>query len=140
MVESNKLMAKFLGYEYYLHSDIEKYPGWRKDKISYSHKINLQGKVGERQYLCRNHKQLAFDTDWNWLMQIVEKIESKLYFFNFAPFIDDETQDLSGEYYCMIIHGTTNMQNPIIDITGCSTKIQAVYLACLQFIQNESNT
>lgn len=123
MVESNKLMAKFLGYEYYLHSDIEKYPGWRKDKISHSHKINLQGKVGKKQYLCRNHKQLAFDTDWNWLMSVVEKIEKT------------DKIVINGNN-CILQYNSAFYVGA--DIKSL-TKIQAVYSACLQFIQNENN-
>ena len=100
MTENNKLFAEFLGYKYYPHP----LPncGWRKENCNISPKLNKQGKVGERDYLCRLHKDLAFDTDWNWLMQVVEKIES-LDINEFATQLQrEDVKPIEGEFYLSI--------------------------------------
>lgn len=109
MIESNKLMAKFLGWKYHITQDISKLPKW----------VNETGKK-----VCTNHEQLKFDTDWNWLMQVVEKIEK--------------------ECEISIQGNTCRLRELGLDAKSNflmfnNTKIQAVYSACLQFIQNESN-
>lgn len=109
MIESNKLMAKFLGWEYHNSQDISKLPKW----------VNNGKKV------CTNHEQLKFHTDWNDLMQVVEKIEN---------YSDDPCH-----YYYVIIemNECTILYNDEIFIeVVAETKTQAVYSACLQFIQN----
>jgi len=108
MVESNKLMAEFLGYSYHHKHNQFYFAGWSK------------GKSGE--YLCRTHQQLKFDTDWNWLMKVVEKIEN----LGFTIHV--------GGHMCKI----ENIEKIVKAITLQPTKIQAVYSACLQFLQNES--
>ena len=109
MVESNKLMAKFLGYSYHHKHNQVYFAGWSKGK--------------SREYLCRTHQQLKFDTDWNWLMKVVEKIE-------------EIGSVRIQENYCDILNKNTEYY---IEVVNQPTKIQAVYSACLQFIQNESN-
>lgn len=75
-----------------------------------------------------------FHNDWNLLMPVVEKIESLMYFFNSAPFVDDEANALSGEHFCIIQHRTTHFNLPyLIDITGCSSKLEATFKACAEF-------
>jgi len=67
-LENNKIIARYLGYEYFGVPNNE--PGWRKSTF-----IHLQLGVGiGRPYLCRKHRDLEFDTNWNWLMFIVEEI------------------------------------------------------------------
>lgn len=125
MIESNKLMAEFLGYKYYPYSDTENYPGWRKESYEILHKLNIQGEVSKRTYLCRNHKELSFDTDWNWLMQVVEKIEEN---YNYNVYIRNTS--------CSILSFEENFDILDSKTYYAETKIQAVYSACLQFIQN----
>jgi len=98
-IESNKLMAEFLGWFYN-----EKYHYWVTEENNY-------------------YEKLFFHNDWNWLMQVVEKIE--------------ETDKI-------VINGNNCiLQYNLAFYVGADikslTKIQAVYLACLKFIQNESN-
>lgn len=78
ILEGNKLVAQFMGYTYFGHNDprlpegIE--PGWKTEaKASNFTKIaRMQG----TKYLCRNHTQLRYYNDWNWIMEVVEKIDS----------------------------------------------------------------
>ena len=69
-------------------------------------------------------RDLIFHSDWNWLMEVVEKIESILpddsiitieYKNCFIPVLDDE--------------------EPFTIEGGGKTKIEAVYNACLEFIK-----
>lgn len=109
MIESNKLMAKFLGWEYHNSQDLAKIPKW----------INNGKKI------CTNHEQLKFHSDWNWLMQVVEKIES----LRISVSIYNKQCEIGDSFF------------EKIHINIChQTKIQAVYSACLQFIKNESNS
>lgn len=70
IIELNKEIAKMMGYKYYpynfegtIPSGI---PGYQKEKAHF--------KLIPDSYLCRNHNQLPFDKDWNWLMKAVEFI------------------------------------------------------------------
>ena len=69
---------------------------------------------------------LKFHSDWNWLMQVVEKIES----LNFIVYIETN--------YCQL-YNATNHEELIKSIY--STKIESVYNACVEFIKwyNEQN-
>ena len=77
---------------------------------------------------------LKFDKSWDWLMPVVEKIEMQL--------LDDDV--ITIEYKdCIIpiIHFPKGHQD-VIATTG-DTKIEAVWLACVQYIKwkkkNEHN-
>ena len=104
METNNKLIAEFIGYKEYVNEGaIQLYI---KDEVVKS--------IG----------QLDFHSDWNWLMEVVEKIESILpddsiitieYKNCFIPILDDE--------------------EPFTIEGGGKTKIEAVYNACLEFIK-----
>lgn len=85
---------------------------------------------------------LLYDENWNWLMDVVEKIQTLGYFPIFAPFIENEKGKLTGEcLWCMISKQTTNMNDPVVDVTGATSNIDAVYKAVIEFIKwyNEKN-
>lgn len=58
-----------MGYEYHPQIGNEVLSGWRTEKC-------FSPKSIECGYLCRSHNDLCYDLDWNWLMRVVEKIES----------------------------------------------------------------
>ena len=101
--ENNKIIAEFMGAT--LTKDLQiMYPVYE----------------GDSSYV----KDLKYHLDWNWLMQVVEKIESILpddsiitieYKNCFIPVLDDE--------------------EPFTIEGGGKTKIEAVYNACLEFIK-----
>jgi len=102
-IENNKLLAEFLnckqdGSGQYL------IPNWGWDKV----------------------ENLKFHSDWNWLMEVVEKIESLVFpndtYYNFNI--------LSGCYVTII----DSKINEFGSYSG-STKIEAVYNACIEFIK-----
>ena len=99
METNNKLIAEFIGYKEYVNEGaIQLYI---KDKVVKS--------IG----------QLDFHSDWNWLMQVVEKIESLGYRVTIVRHIC--RIDLTEESKLIISE----------DIK----KIEAVYTACLEFIK-----
>lgn len=67
ILEANKLFAEYLGYKYFPKIDNEESPGWRKDTVIKGHG-----------YLCRNHNQLPFYKDWNWMMKLNIKLSDEL--------------------------------------------------------------
>lgn len=77
---------------------------------------------------------LLYDENWNWLMDVVEKIQTLGYFPIFAPFIEDEKGKLTGEYWCMISKQTTNMNDPVVNIHSAVSNIDVVYKAVVEFI------
>lgn len=77
-IEKNKLIAKFMGYIYYPYDfnlkkkDNYNFFGWMKDK---EHLLPMSIKLDKfgLNYLCRRHKDLKFDSDWNWLIEVIKK-------------------------------------------------------------------
>ena len=76
------------------------------------------------------YEDLKFHSDWNWLMEVVEKIESLGYW----------TELLGGCHQEFRI-GKINQIKEFINKDG-SDKKEAVYNTCLEFIKyyNEQNT
>lgn len=68
--------------------------------------------------------EMPFDSDWNWLMEVVERIE-----------IDNSIEFYICQQRVNIAHNTDDSIETfiIVDITG--TKKQAVYNACVEFIK-----
>ena len=95
----NKLIAEFLGYSQ-PHPDYPDTTYWYKKNFT---PLTI----------------LSFDTDWNWLMEVVEKIES----LGFEVQIYKKT--------CFIY----KLGNTLTIGKDSETKIQAVYNACVVFIK-----
>ncbi len=101
-VENNKLIAEFLGYE------------WdNQNEVLTQNKFAIQNSVTK------------FHSDWNWLMQLVEKIES----LGFATSIASGSKGFA----CVITKGVENIF--LSNNKTSKTKIEAVYNACVEFIK-----
>lgn len=101
--ENNKLLAEFLGL---VESIIPNKYWTEKSSEGFG-----MGQLTE----------LKFHSDWNWLMQVAEKIES--YNYGATLFIIEDER-------CHV-----NTQNGFeIDSVG-HTKIEAVYNACVEFVK-----
>lgn len=85
IIENNILIAKFLGYQYYPYPDTKGTAGYKLQDVHVHPKLMWHGKVGERTYLCRLHKELDFHRDWNWLMPVVVKIREFKNDMQFGP-------------------------------------------------------
>lgn len=107
-MKDNKLIAEFMGYHYVAET------------TSTHDYFMVKGRY-IRPY------GIIFDTDWNWLMKVVEKIEN----FGFEFFI--------VESRCKIAHNTDHSIETIVDFEIIGTKIQATYKAVVEFIKWYNN-
>lgn len=109
--ENNKLLAEFLGWKIG-HPEILELR-WSNEWFEGMDKKTTKG-------------YLYFNSDWNWLMQVVEKIENTSYkedsFFNvhIGSLADCTIQNAKYE---QIINKIS------------TTKIEAVYDACVEFVK-----
>jgi hypothetical protein len=120
--EKNTLIAEFMGYEKIVFTETSKYLGQYTNPIS------------KRVYEVED---LEFDTDWNWLMDVVKKIEgikvTEVYGeFNEKEAIAEISISIEGNF-CQILSNGLYL-NEVSSIEG-ATKIEATYNACVEFIE-----
>jgi hypothetical protein len=116
IIENNKLIAEFMKYDY--DSTIKAY---------YNKDIEL---------FC-SEDVLFFDTSWDWLMPVVEKIESsstkEYYCFNLglgkinAGFIGIFKEDVRKDSICRV--------KEVISVDNCTNRLDAVYQTVIEFIK-----
>ena len=102
ILESNELIAKFIGFE--LLKDL------------------LAGNQGFINIDIDIYEQCKFHSDWNWLMKVVEKIESLGY-------------SLDIKLAWCRIRQIKNINVIVLRWEEDKTKIEAVYNSCIGFIQ-----
>jgi hypothetical protein len=114
-IENNKLIAEFMGVR---HTDDSKYLENLKEMRS-------EGVYFEQGYMT---SELHYYTDWNWLMEVVEKIEKLSYRRgrHFYLFIEQ----------CYVQVKIDRMNEELFSKWGSTNnKIGAVYSACVEFVQ-----
>ena len=82
IVNGNKLIAEFLGYRYnpFNNEDGNKAGWWHKDTPPAIIKLGSPPrKILRKHYLCRNHNELRYFNSYDWIMDVVEKLESMGY-------------------------------------------------------------
>lgn len=107
IIENNKLIAKFMGFTVNF--------GFNKDGVLFhGEHINL--------------RKLKYHDRWDWLMEVVEKIESLDCVIDFK---------ITIEYVEIIARMGKGIvfKNCIFDIDYCTTKREAIYNACVEFIK-----
>jgi hypothetical protein len=111
--ENNRLMAEFMGLETGKQLG---YDRWVNDWFDNRGVINGQ----------RNEK-LLFDSDWNWLMEVVDKIESMDFLLNIRQ----------GHVSIVNNSGKTPFytESDIVE----ESKIESVYNTCVEFIKWYNN-
>ena len=105
-METNRIIAEFMGIKvpFSYGDEIEELAIQNGDELWYAH-------------------ELEYHDSWDWLMPVVEKIESLGFEFNIGGDVV-RIFDLDG--------------NELID-TSSTTKIQAVYQAIVRFVSENSN-
>lgn len=119
-IENNKVINVFMDLK-----PVEVFGCW---SISKDH-VSVFGASKEEVFnsFCKSSK---YHSDWNWLMQVVEKIES----LNFVV----DIQNIPGlGQYCRIFSAGAD----VVTVRNYETKIKAVYNACVEFIKwyNQQN-
>lgn len=147
-MEDNKLIAEFIGWIYIPWNNLQGYSdaGWWKyqeplkdNKSSFFNYLEKSSKdkstkIGKQFYICRLDKDLKFNTSWDWIMPVVEKIER----------LNAEKWDgVTIPKYLVSISDNTctigNGSNLPIYKEG-QTKLEATYNACVEFIKEYNET
>ncbi len=132
ITDNNKLLAEFLGWENHL-----KNKGITKVYINNEEYIQDWEYFDVEKNILITPIEMKFHTDWNWLMQVVEKIETiSLNEENYSFYFGISTQGV------LIMSKTkTGYPTQIVDIEKTGTKLKAVYNACIEFVKwyNEQN-
>lgn len=108
IVENNKLLAEFMGFVF------------TQDNKANPPKIIAPYPPIE----C-----FKYHTDWNWIMEVVEKIEQSNDIIEFTIFGD------SRKYYQTIIKQYKETERITIVNIECKTKLETVYNACVEFVK-----
>lgn len=123
--ENNKLIAEFLGSQYinkpYTDREgvINDFWHWTKPNCKIPHSIGI-GELTTAWTIGNFH----FHDDWNWLMEVVEKIES----------LGSCQIDISFNWCRVGYKGETFNYDSRTHFAKI-TKIEAVYNACVEFIK-----
>ena len=122
VTENNKIIAEFMGKE------------WNKSFFAGVSIINP------------SNITYKFDTDWNWLMEVVEKIES-LDINKFSKQLGrEDVKPIEGKFYLTVFDNQAEFLASVYywqhdnNIKGLkkengNSKIEAVYNACVEFIK-----
>jgi len=138
--ESNKLLAKFMGYEYVPHLPEAIYkPGWwyKNTPDKYSKIGSKPTKFVESYFLCRRHGDLRYSNEWNWLMRVVEKIEK----LNLSNFYDENnfmnvSVDIESGHCHIFVELNYDPSHRITGVSNYDTpKLKLVYSQVVEFVK-----
>ena len=118
-IENNKLIAEFLSVKIHPCETIEKFKF-----------LPIEERGLYNGYFI---DELKYHEDWNWLMEVVEKIESLEIFDRMGRF-NINTKNFDENYTSFI----TDKDEDFIQCEG-DTKIEAVYNAVVEFIKWYNN-
>jgi hypothetical protein len=109
--EYNKLCAEFLGWKEDFAHETDKY-GYIQTIDGYMTPfINSGGHESNRSIYIHSTSQLKFDSDWNWIMEVVDKIENE---YKYLLKITS-SPTLSNRWF---MHTTTIQNNRLSDLTN----------------------
>ena len=103
-MNNNKLIAEFIGYDIITEAEKDKFP------------------------TVLTTKDVKYDTSWDWLMPVIDKIES----FGIVAF--EKNLQEEGDYQCLFTKG--------YDILIChyaDTSLEATYKAVVEFIKTDND-
>ena len=120
IVENNKLIAEFMGvFDKILSTG--NIHSWSDAPFYYTTEDTKEKVIKN---ICKYSK---YDSDWNWLMKVVEKIES----------IEDCVYqvDILQEGCKILKRCCLLIDKRVGKLESDTTKIESVYLACVEFIK-----
>ena len=126
IIENNKLIAEFMGVFDKILSTSNIH-SWSDAPFYYTTEDT-------REKVIKNiSKYSKYSKDWNWLMKVVEKIESIEYGIYQVDILQEGCKILER---CRLL-----IDKRVGKLESDTTKIESVYLACVEFIKwyNEQN-
>ena len=126
--EKNKLIAEFMGvFDKILSTG--NIHSWSDAPFYYTTEDTKEKVIKN---ICKYSK---YHSDWNWLMGVIEKIESLLDEENNGSFFFEIYED------SVIIFSNGDYLNELIEVMGQGSRINNVYQAVIEFIQwyNQQN-
>jgi len=140
--ENNKIIAEFMGYENIKNP--KEHPIYKIPQFAYD--INDYGSITEVNTFSPYFDDMKFNTSFDWLMEVVEKIESlkpiQLMDRNWIGFDVRIYKTFNTQtHYCTIKYLKEGGDMTIANGFSKQSKIEAVYNACVEFIKwyNEQN-
>lgn len=132
MYLDNKLLAEFLGWEYFGWNDLTK-PEPDKRNMGWYEPSEISG----FKIYCGVDSQLPFSRDWNYLMQVVDKIESIRHpdYGWFLVQIQSNTCCIHSEHLQKSINGEDVVAYVSDPDAVFPTKIESVWYNCVQFVK-----
>jgi hypothetical protein len=137
-IENNKLIAEFMGLRYRTDE-------WYSIDNNTEH-FAVYANITKNE---PDEELFRFHDDWNWLMEVKEKIENSIINGTLNGVIVTMGKNLNHKQYCYIEWGNTNnVRTGHRNLSGFYSKtieentlIEAVYNACIEFIKwyNENN-
>ena len=142
IAQNNKIIAEFMGF--IITEDKVIIPKIYESEESPFSLLKWIDDFREVENLPPNSlNNLHFHSDWNWLMEVVEKIEQTTIKETYGQFNEKESNAIVSvvieNKFCQILSNGIYL-NEIISENE-ETKIEAVYNACIEFIKwyNEQN-
>jgi hypothetical protein len=125
ILEGNKILAGFMEIE--------------KVNLTQSDIYRLTSSLYHRIFTKNHCKYLDFDKSWDWLIPVVEKIESirNKKFGWFCVYINSNNCSIQSKYLSKDIDGTLNKTINDVFYTDWTldTKLESVWKACILFIE-----
>lgn len=119
MGENNKIIAEFMGWEQYPQTPVGYLENSSKDRKLPPYYSQINTKVGKI-------SDFNYNTDWNWLMPVVDKIKD-------LKIVTNVNYNIAGDF---IIEGLTKTKvlNIIINRKDYKSDIEMVYKGIVEFI------
>lgn len=122
MNETNKIIAEFMGC-YLVYDDPINYPEgyWHNDSSERNYPTNIE--------------DFEFHNNWNWLMEVVEEIES----LGYITRITHRKSDVGFFHEMVVTNNSIIVAETLEKLTWINnaenySKMEAVYEACINFI------
>lgn len=133
MLSDNRLLAEFLGWECFKWNDLtEPEPdninlGWHEPTT-----------LTTFHHICRNDSQLPFSRDWNYLMKIIDKIESIRHpeYGWFMVSVQSNVCHIHSQHLTRAMGYGEDVAAYMSDPNAVfPTKIESVWYNCAQFVK-----